>query len=712
VTSRSRERRFKVGIDVGGTFTDFFVREAGSEPVIHKVLSTPADPSVGVLAGLRELAGALDEPLELADFLGLVEVIVHGTTVTTNATLTRRGAKTGLLTTAGVRDALEMRRGIREERYNNRYTNVAPVVPRYLRIGITERLDRRGRTVKPLALDDVRSAIDLFRAEHVKAVAICFMNAFANPAHEMEAAALVRRELPGAFLTTSTELLPCIRFYDRVSTTALNAYVGPILDQYLAQLQRRLTEAGFAGALLIMQSNGGVMTPDVARRSPALTLLSGPAGGPIAGLAAARPHGMESCIVVDMGGTSFEAALVEKTPVVIKEGEIDRLRCALPMLGIHTIGAGGGSIGWIDRGGLLRMGPHSAGATPGPACYGLGGDLPTTTDANLMLGYLSADFFSGGRIKLDPQTARDVIAAKIAAPLDLTIEAAAAGMYRVACTNMAQGVRAVTIERGSDPREFPLVVAGGAGPLHSCVICNDLDIALQIVPRESSVLCASGMLMGDLRHDFVRTFVDRLPDLRWQQINALVAEMIADGDRILASENIGSDRRQHAVTLDCRYLKQYHEVSFPVPLAAVESHDARAILRAFHDEHNRLFGYSLEQEGIPVEIVNVRVQSIGITDKPELFGEPFGGADASSARKAERSAYVVEREAFEPIPVFDGHRLHYGNRIAGPALVEMVTTTAFISASYDAVTDKYGSLLMFRKGREDLVAACLSGATP
>ena len=712
MTSRSRERRFKVGIDVGGTFTDFFVREAGSEPVIHKVLSTPADPSVGVLAGLRELAGALDEPLELADFLGLVEVIVHGTTVTTNATLTRRGAKTGLLTTAGVRDALEMRRGIREERYNNRYTNVAPVVPRYLRIGITERLDRRGRTVRPLALDDVRGAVDLFKAEDVKAVAICFMNAFANPAHEVEAAALVRRELPGAFLTTSTELLPCIRFYDRVSTTALNAYVGPILDQYLAQLQRRLTEAGFAGALLIMQSNGGVMTPDVARRSPALTLLSGPAGGPIAGLAAARPHGMESCIVIDMGGTSFEAALVEKTPVVIKEGEIDRLRCALPMLGIHTIGAGGGSIGWIDQGGLLRMGPHSAGATPGPACYSLGGDLPTTTDANLMLGYLSADFFSGGRIKLDPQTARDVIAAKIAAPLGLTIEAAAAGMYRVACTNMAQGVRAVTIERGSDPREFPLVVAGGAGPLHSCVICNDLDIALQIVPRESSVLCASGMLMGDLRHDFVRTFVDRLPDLRWQQINALVAEMIADGDRILASENIGSDRRQHAVTLDCRYLKQYHEVSFPVPLAAVESHDARAILRVFHDEHNRLFGYSLEQEGTPVEIVNVRVQSIGITDKPELFGEPFGGADASSARKGERSAYVVEREAFEPIPVFDGHRLHYGNRIAGPALVEMVTTTAFISASYDAVTDKYGSLLMFRKGREDLVAACLSGATP
>jgi N-methylhydantoinase A len=707
VIAQSRERRFKVGIDVGGTFTDFFVREAAREPVIHKVLSTPADPSLGVLAGLRELAGTLDEPLALADFLGRIEVIVHGTTVTTNATLTRRGAKTGLITTAGVRDALEMRRGVREERYNNRYTNVAPVVPRYLRIGVSERLDRHGRAVTPLALDDVHNAIDLFRAEGVKAVAICFMNAFANPAHEAEAAALVRRELPGAFLTTSSELLPAIRFYDRVSTTALNAYVGPILDNYLAQLQRRLTDAGFVGALLIMQSNGGVMTPEIARKSPALTLLSGPAGGPIAGLAAARPHGKESCIVVDMGGTSFEAALVEKTPVVIKEGEIDRLRCALPMLGIHTIGAGGGSIGWIDQGGLLRMGPHSAGATPGPACYGLGGDLPTTTDANLVLGYLSSGFFSGGRMKLDPKAARDAIANKIAAPLGMTVEAAAAGMYRVACTNMAQGVRAVTIERGSDPREFPLVVAGGAGPLHSCVICNDLDIALQIVPRESSVLCASGMLMGDLRHDFVRTFVDRFPDLRWQKLNALIAEMIGSGDRILASENIDPERRQHAMTLDCRYLKQYHEVSFVVPLAAIENNDAHAILRVFHDEHNRLFGYSLEQEGTPVEIVNVRVQSIGMTDKPELLGEAFAGADASAARKGERSAYVVEREAFEPIAVFDGHRLHHGNRIAGPALVEMVTTTAFISAGYDAVIDRHGSLLMFRKSREDLVSACM-----
>jgi N-methylhydantoinase A len=435
----------------------------------------------------------------------------------------------------------------------------------------------------------------------------------------------------------------------------------------------------------------------VARQAPALTLLSGPAGGPAAGLAAVRPHKLESCIVVDMGGTSFEAALVEKTPVVMKDGEIDRLRCALPMLGIHTIGAGGGSIGWIDQGGLLRMGPHSAGANPGPACYGLGGVLPATTDANLVLGYLSPEFFSGGRMRLDIEAARRAIDEKIAQPLGMTVEEAAAGMYRVACTNMAQGVRAVTIQRGSDPREFPMVVAGGAGPLHSCVICNDLEIGLQIVPRESSVLCASGMLLGDLRHDFVRTFVDRFPDLRWPALQALVAEMTDEGARILTSENIAAERQQHAVTLDCRYLKQYHEVSF---------------LRAFHDEHHRLFGYSLEEEGTPVEIVNVRVQSLGATDKPMPVGESFAGNDASPALKGKRSAYVFERGAFEAIPVFDGHRLRYGHCVRGPALIEMVTTTVFVSANYDAVADRYGSLAVFRKGREALVADCLRGTMP
>ncbi len=712
------ERQFRIGIDVGGTFTDFFLAEEGPDgkgrdPIIHKVLSTPSDPSIAVLQGLGELAATIDPPLSLEDFVGATRTIVHGTTVTTNATLTRRGAKSGLITTKGVRDALEMRRGIREEQYNNRFTNVVPLVPRYLRAGVEGRLDRNGKEITPLSLDDVQRAVDLFREEKVEAVSICFMNAFANPAHEQAAAELVRRELPDAYLTVSTDLLPCIRFYERVSTTALNSYIGPILDHYLAQLQARLATAGFTGVLLIMQSNGGVMPPQVARDKPAQTLLSGPAGGPGAGQTYARVHDLNNCIVVDMGGTSFEAALVVDSPVMINEGEIDRLRIALPMLGIHTIGAGGGSIGWIDEGGLLRMGPQSAGADPGPASYGKGGTLPTTTDANLVLGYLNPDFFAGGSMDLDMDKARAAIKEHIADPLGLSVEQAAAGMYRIACTNMAQGVREITIKRGSDPREFPLVVAGGAGPIHSCLICNELDIPLQIVPRESSVLCAVGMLMGDIKHDFVRTFVSRLADLDWEALSAMLTDMKKEGDALLEEEGIAEARRHHFVKFDCRYLKQYHEVSFLVADEDLSQRDGAAIARAFHAEHDRLYGYSLENdEAAPVEIINLRVQSVGDTEKPQLAREAFAGADASAACKGERAVHVFEEDAFTTAPVYDGHKLRYGNRIQGPAMIEMVTTAVFVSAGFDSVTDCYGSLVLYAKGREDLVRSCLEGEMP
>jgi N-methylhydantoinase A len=692
----------KIGIDVGGTFTDFIVTRDGADPLLHKVLSTPADPSEAVAAGLAELA-ALQTPAQtLGAFMAEVDAIVHGTTVTTNATLTHTGAKSGLVTTRGVRDALEMRRGIREEQYNNRYTNVVPLVPRYLRIGVGGRLDRGGRELAPLDLDDVRQAVELFRQEGVEAVSICFMNAFANPAHERAAAELVRRELPNAYLTVSTDLLPAIRFYDRVSTTALNSYVGPKLERYLERLVERLADSGFHGALLIMQSNGGVMTPDVARRHAALTLLSGPAGGPGAGLFHARAHGHRQCITVDMGGTSFEASLAVDGPTIVNDGEIARHRIALPMLDIHTIGAGGGSIGWIDQGGLLRMGPQSAGAMPGPACYGLGGTLPTTTDANLVLGYLDPGYFAGGRMRLDVDAARAAIERHVARPLGMSVEQAAAGMYRVACNNMAQGVREISIKRGYDPREFPMIVAGGAGPIHSCVICSELGIPLQIVPRESSVLCALGMLLSDLTHDYVRTFVARLASVDWSRLDALIDEMAAEGEYQLELERIPPARRRTSVKLDCRYLKQYHEVSFAVSRDSIRARDAAGIAAAFHAEHQRLYGYSLESEHAPVEIINVRVQALGATDKPRLGEEAPAGSDPGAARKGSRSAYVPEHDAFRTVTVYDAHRLRNGNRIEGPAIVEAVTTTIVLSASYDGACDAHGSVVLHAKERAEL----------
>ncbi len=695
----------KIGIDVGGTFTDFLVAWEDREPEIFKVLSTSDDPSAAVINGLTDIAAQQNPPLGLGDFLSTVETIVHGTTVTTNATLTRNGAKSGLITTAGVRDALEMRRGIREEQYNNRYTNVVPLVPRYLRVGVQGRLRRNGEEVEPLNLADVEAAIDQFAAEGVEAISICFMNAFANPEHEHAAAELVRKKLPGAYLTVSTDLLPSIRFYQRVSTTVLNSYIGPILNTYLEQLTGRLSGNGFSGTLLIMQSNGGVMTPGTARSSAALTLLSGPAAGPGAGLIYAQAQQRDNCIVIDMGGTSFEAALVTGSPVIMNEGVIDRHRIALPMLAIHTIGAGGGSIGWIDKGGMLRMGPQSAGAAPGPASYGQGGKLPTCTDANLVLGYLNPDFFAGGTMKLNTDAAREAIREHIAEPLGMDIETAAAGMYRVSCNGMAQGVREVTIKRGHDPREFPMIVAGGAGPIHSCMICEELQIPFQIVPRESSILCAVGMLMGDIKHDFVRTFFAQLDAIDWPALQQMVVSMISDGATMLQQENIPEPRREYRVKLDCRYKKQYHEVTVDVEREWIESSNLETISNAFHAEHNRLYGYSLEDHGVGIDLINVRVQAVGMTDKPD-FGElDHAGGDASAALKGERDMYLFSKSSFVPVPVYDGHKMHFGNRVNGPALIEQVTTAILVSDQFDCVVDKLGSFVVCKKGREDLLEA-------
>jgi N-methylhydantoinase A len=694
----------KIGIDVGGTFTDFVVARDGEPPQIHKTLSTPADPSIAVVEGLARIAASLQPPQSLAEFARSIDTIVHGTTVTTNATLTSTGARCALLTTEGVRDALEMRRGIREEQYNNRYTNVKPLVPRSRRAGIGGRIDRDGKELAPLDLEAVGEALAAWKAEGVQAVAVCFMNSFANPAHEQAAAGMVRKALPDAYLSVSTEVLPSIRFYERVSTTALNAYVGPKLEHYLEQLVDRLAGAGFSGLLLIMQSNGGVISPKAAREKAALTLLSGPAGGPGAGLFYVAAHGQDRCITTDMGGTSFEASIAVGAPMVKNDGKIARHRIALPMLDIHTIGAGGGSIGWLDQGGLLRMGPQSAGADPGPACYGRGGKLPTTTDANVVLGYLDPEFFAGGQMRLDVAAARRAIEQHIAQPMGLTIEQAAAGMYRVACNNMAQGVREVTIKRGFDPREFPLIPGGGAGPIHGCLICSELEIPLLIVPREASVLCAFGMLMCELRHDYVRTFVSRLQGIDWARLALLVETMSAEGSRALAEERIPGARRRVELRLDCRYVKQFHEVSVPVPLQAIVEHDTAAVARAFHDEHLRLYGYSLEAEGSPVEIINVRLQAIGATDRPNYRSEADSGGDASAALKGRRSAYVAERDAFAQVPVYDGHRMRCGHRIEGPALVEQQTTAIVISAGYDCVVDTLGSFVLYAKGREDLLA--------
>lgn len=687
---------YKIGIDVGGTFTDFLLAFEDGSSKIFKVLSTPRDPSIATLSGLEEMA--VGQNLNIEEFLKHVSVIVHGTTVTTNAVLTYSGAKTALLTTKGFRDTLEMRRGLREQQFNNRFENAAPLVERYLRLPVEERLDYSGKVVAPLNIDDVNSATDFMIQEGVTAVAICFMNSFANPRHEEEAAEIVRERLPDAYLTVSNQLLPSIRFYDRVSTTVLNSYVGPILRTYLLSFQNKLQRAGYEGILLIMQSNGGVFSPDLAINKAAATLLSGPAGGPIAGIGYTSIQGYDDCITVDMGGTSFDAALVkDQTPLVTTSGEINRLKLALPMLNVMTIGAGGGSIGWIDDGGLLKMGPQSAGANPGPACYDLGGELPTCTDADLVLGYLDKDFFAGGRILLNLDKAKRVIEEHIARPLKLDLYEAAAGMYNVINVNMAAAVREVSVRQGYDPRDFPLVVAGGAGPNHACMFAHELEIPVMIIPRESSIFCAAGMLMSDLKHDFVRTYATLLNDIDSDSFKSALHEMKMEGIKLLNSEGIPDHRIKYIHSLDLRYVKQYHEVNVEFSEEELGRTDADLIASRFHQQHHNLYGYCLEDEATPVELINIRIMCIGRTKKPVIRQEKYSGSDPSRAQKKRRKIFLPLQKKFQEVDVFDGSKLHYGNKISGPAIIEQMNTTAFVTPEFNLLVDKYGSYTVYLK---------------
>ncbi len=717
-----------IGVDVGGTFTDFLVMD-GNKSRVFKVFTTPRDPSIGFINGLEAIASSYSMSLE--EFVPKIERIVHGTTVATNAVLTGNGAKVGLLTTEGVRDALEMRRGIREERYNNHLTNVPPLVPRYLRLGIAERIGPEGQELKPLDSDQVAAACDFFSQENIGATAICFMNSFVNPEHESKAKAILQAKLPHLYHSVSSEVLPAIRFYNRISTTVLNAYVGPILDHYMVNLVRKLKEKGFLGTLLIMQSNGGVVTPQVAKEKAATTLLSGPAAGPTAGLLYAAPLDLKDFITIDMGGTSFDVALIKNLqPITMTEGELDRYALSLPMIGIISIGAGGGSIGWIDEGGLLRMGPRSAAADPGPVCYAKGGSEPACTDADLILGYLDPHCFAGGLLTLDKEAAYRAIAERIAKPLGMSVEEAAAGMYRVINTNMALAVREATIKRGYDPREFPMVVAGGAGPLHAAMIARELEMPFFIVPRESSAFCASGMLLSDLRHDFVRSCVSRWDKIAPPELRNIVREMIAAGQKTLAGEGIAPEKSFFEIRVDLRYVKQYHEVSIAVspldlgigevqmaraksfrievPGRPVEGKlNAEAVMALFHEEHNRLFGYSLKDEKTPVELVNIRLQAIGETVKPVFSRAQKIEGDERHVLKGTRKALVPERGIFCEVKVYDASKLGIGATVEGPAILEQPTTTIVVSADFDMVVDSFGSYVVYVKEKKELLPKSL-----
>ena len=684
------QARYRVGVDVGGTFIDLMVSHGG-ERRIRKTLSDPGDLAGALLAGLGLVAEELG--LTLDELLGRTDRIVHGSTIATNALLTRNGARTALLATAGFRDVLNMRRGMRSDLYDPKQAPPDPLVPRQRIHPVAERIDSDGAVLEPLDGDSVDRAVAGLRRAGAESVAVGFVFAFANDSHERAAAARLREALPDVHVSLSSEVLPEVRLYERLSTTAVNAYVTPVLAAYLRSLERRLAENGFRGRLLVMQSSGGVMGLDPATRFGVRSILSGPAAGPVAGLWYAGLHGISNAVTADMGGTSFDVCLAEGGEVeVTKETEISGHRIALPMVAVHTIGAGGGSIVTVDDRGLLRVGPESAGSTPGPVCYGRGGDRPTVTDADLLIGYLGAERFWGGRLRLDEDAAREAFRRHVAEPLGVDVVRAAYGAHQVVNANMVDAIREVSVRRGHDPRRFALVAAGGAGPIHACAIARELDIGLILVPREASVMCAAGQLLSDLRHDFVRSCVMSLDRLDRDTVEGHFRELRRAAVDALLAEGVPHHRIAVSSAADVRYVGQFSEVEVPVPDAAMTEDAVAALAREFHRIHESLNGYGMPDAA--AEIVNLRVVGRGIAD-PGTALEP--GAVAGTALTGRRQAFFDD--GFREAPVYDGHRLASGEHVAGPAIVEQETTTVVVPPEYRLTCDDFGNYLVHLEER-------------
>ncbi len=672
----------KVGIDVGGTFTDLVAIDDSGHSSLAKVASTPEDPSIGVMQGLDRLAKLLR--LSRAELLAQTERIVHGTTVATNALLEHKGAKVGLLTTEGHRDVIEMREGLKDDRYNLRMPPPLQLVPRALRLGVTERMRADGTTETPLDHTSLATSIEALKRAGVEAVAVCYLHAYRDPSHERETAGLLAQAMPEAYVSLSCDVFPQIKEFDRVSTTVVNAYVGPALSRYLTRLQQRLTDAGFEGPVLIIQSHGGVAPIAESARLAAGGVLSGPAGGVAGSRYATQLLGTGNLIPFDMGGTSTDICLiVDGEPALVSGRGIGGHRLALNSLDIVSLGAGGGSIGRVDAGGILHVGPASAGAVPGPACYGRGGTEPTVTDANLVLGYLDPGHFLGGSAELD-EAAANAALDHLAANLGIDRIAAAEGVHRVVNTNMAEGIRLVSVRRGVDPRRFALLSFGGAAGLHVTDVARQLDLARVVVPRVAAVLSAWGMLATDLRFEVSRTHIGDTARLDGAGIKRLFAEMEQEGLARLRASFDGPVRVQRSVEM--RYGEQIFEIAVPLDDINWDVDDPLPqIVERFHSRHEELYTYALrDQDAV---LVNARAAVIGVL--PAVPQEPLREARGDAASRGQRRVWLRQ---WITLPVFEFEDLAPRQVIDGPAIVESAMTTVLLRPGNRAVVTPHGWL--------------------
>ena len=668
----------RIGIDVGGTFTDIVaVSEAGTV-TFAKATSTPSDPSIGVMNAVERLADELG--ISSKNLLSKTESIVHGTTVATNALLERKGAKTGLLTTLGHRDVLEMREGLKDDRYNMRLPAPDPLVPRYLRLGVRERIKPDGFVHTKLDVASLDQAIEKLRQEEVTSVAVCYLHAYKEPKHEKETKKILEAKLPGVSVSLSSEVFPEIKEYERVSTTIVNAYVRPIVENYLNRLEERLKNAGYKGAVLIILSHGGVAPIEEAIRLSAATVLSGPAGGVAGSKYGAALIGAGDLVPFDMGGTSTDISMiVNGEPALSSTRGIAGQRIALQSLDIVSIASGGGSIARVDPGGILRVGPESAGALPGPACYGKGGTEVAVTDASVVLGFLDPSNFLGGRESLDVAAAEGVLD-RLANQLSVEPAEAAEGVHKVINTQMAEGIRLVSVRRGVDPRKFALLSFGGAAGIHITEIARQLEVQRVIIPRTAAVLSAWGMLATDLRYEVSRTHIGDTGSLKAGDVREVFAEMEQEGrDRLKqAFEGDVSISR----SADMRYGEQIYEVDVSLDGVDFDEDDLmKNISDRFHKRHEELFTYSLpDQDAV---LVNGRLAAIGAL--PDLPREPKTENRVETGYCATRKIYLA---GWCDAPVFNLEELVPGQTIEGPAIIESSTTTVVLRADDNVeVTD-------------------------
>jgi len=683
--------RWRVGVDAGGTFTDICLFDESDGRIdIWKVASTPDDPSRGIAEGVEQALRRVEPdggtPAAAITYFG------HGTTVATNALIQHRGVATGLVTTAGFRDLLEIRRQKRPDLYDFFADKPPTLVPRDLRIEVPERVRHTGDIETPLDEAAVRAAARQLRAAGVAAVAIAFLYSFVRPEHEAAAKRILQEELPDAFICASHEIAPEFREFERLSTAVVNAYLGPVMKRYIERLGARLSDLGMRAAPHMTQSNGGVIGFTTAAAMPVRTVLSGPSTGVVGAQAVGTAAGFSDLITFDMGGTSTDVALLKDGAArLASEAMVHGYPLKAPMLDIHTVGAGGGSIAYVDTGGLLKVGPRSAGADPGPVCYGRGNSEPTVTDANIVLQTLNPTYLLGGRMAVRQDLARAAIG-RLAEQLGLPPMQTAQGIVSVVTANMARAIRVISVQRGHDPRDYTLVAFGGAGPLHAARLARELDIARVLVPRSPGILCAMGLLLTDLRADFAVTRLLPLAPEAASEVAAALAALDARAAAWFAQENIAADRRRLARTVDMRYAGQNYELAVPLPDGPITARTLDLLAEGFAAAHRRMYGFLAEEE--PVQLVTFRVEATGLVAKATLAQEPMTGADATGAIRARRDVWIAEEERSLPCPVYDRDLLKPGSRFLGPAIVEQMDATTLLLPGMSARVDKYLNLIL------------------